>query len=303
MMRDFISIADISKEDIVQILDQALRYEESGIPYGVIEGNVVASLFFEPSTRTRLSFDSAIKRLGGAVIGFSGTEGTSMSKGETLEDTIKIIDGYSDCIVMRHPEIGSARVAADIAEHPLINAGDGANEHPTQTLLDLYAIRKTQGTLDGLRVAFVGDLKHGRVPHSLAVALTHFPTTTQVWVAPETLRMPDDVRAAVTGAGVTVEETTDVQDAINTVDILMMTRVQAERFADPAEYERVKDVYVLRSEQFSQAKKNMCILHPLPRRYELPRSIDALPQAYYFYQAHNGVVVRAAIVQYVLGKI
>lgn len=294
-MRDLISIHDLTKGAIEKLLATARGHESAGIPPDALRGRVVASLFFEPSTRTRLSFEAAIQRLGGGVIGFSGSEGTSMKKGESFEDTIRMVDGYADCIVVRHPDAGSAQRAAAVATHPVINGGDGPNEHPTQTLIDLYTILSTQGTLEGLRIALVGDLKYGRVPHSLAQALTHFPTTAQVWVATDAMRMPNEIRASVQGKGISVTETDRLEDVIGDVDILMMTRVQGERFADPAEYERVKDVYTLQPEMFMNVKKNLKILHPLPRLNEIPTSIDALPHAYYFEQAHHGMFVRAAL--------
>lgn len=298
--RDIITIEDMSVQDIAEVLETAARFEQEGYPHDALEGVVVGSLFFEPSTRTRLSFETAVKRLGGEVSGFSGTDGTSVAKGESFEDTIRIVNGYADAIIVRHPEAGSALTAAEVADVPVINAGDGPADHPTQTLLDLYAIQRTQGTLDGLVVAMVGDLKHGRVPHSLAKALSHFPHTKQVWVAPESLRMPNDVRSAVLGAGVEVEEVEDMASIIPNVDVLYMTRVQAERFTSQAEYELVKDVYVLQPKMLDSAKENMRVMHALPRRYEIPESVDSSPHAYYFEQARGGVPVRAALLAAIL---
>lgn len=300
---DFINIEPVTREDILAICERASTFEKNGIPADVLQGKVVASLFFETSTRTRLSFETAVHRLGGSIIGFAGVEGTSMyKKGETFEDTIRMVDGYADAIVMRHPEMGSAQRAADCAKHVVINAGDGANQHPSQSLLDLFAIYKTQSTLNGLTVAFVGDLKYGRVPHSAAKALAQFPNTKQIWVAPDVLRMPGEITEYVTERGVTVEQTTQLAEVIPQVDILYMTRVQVERFENPAEYERLKDVYILRPDMLKGAKENMRILHALPRRYEIPESVDASPHAFYFEQARGGVAVRAALLEQLLAS-
>lgn len=293
---DFINIENVTKEDILALCEKAAAFEKNGIPADALKGKVIASLFFETSTRTRLSFASAVERLGGSIIGFAGTEGTSMyKKGESFEDTIRMVDGYADAIVMRHPEMGSAQKAADCAKHIVINAGDGANQHPSQSLLDLFAIYKTQKPLENLTIAFVGDLKYGRVPHSAAKALAQFPSTKQIWVAPDSLKMPQDVKDYVTERGVEVTETPDLASTIPQVDILYMTRVQIERFASTAEYERLKDVYILTPEMLTGAKENMRILHALPRRYEIPESIDASKHAYYFEQANGGVAMRAAL--------
>ena len=293
---DFINIEQASREDILDLCARAVEFEKNGIPIDALRGKVVASLFFETSTRTRLSFETAVHRLGGSIIGFSGVEGTSMyKKGESFEDTIRMVDGYADAIVIRHPEVGSAQHAADCAMHPVINAGDGANQHPSQSLLDLFAIYKTHGTLDGLTVAFAGDLKYGRVPHSAAKALAQFPTTKQLWIAPESLQMPKEILHYVTERGVAVEQTTELAKTIPTLDILYMTRVQVERFEDISEYERLKDVYILKPEMLAGAKEQMKILHALPRRYEIPESIDSSKHAYYFDQAKGGVAMRAAL--------
>ncbi len=299
--RDLIGIQELTRHDIDAILSLARRYDARGIPPRALKGMMIGSCFFEASTRTRLSFEAAAHRAGADVIGFSDAGATShVQKGESFEDTIRMVDGYVDCIVIRHPEEGAGVRAAEIAEHPVINAGDGSNEHPTQTLVDLYAIQKTQGSLDGLTVALVGDLKYGRVPHSLARALSLYPRTTQLWVAPSALRMPDDVRKSVQQGGVTIQETESLNEVIPNADILYMTRVQEERFDNKKDYERVKDVYVLQPELFSGVKKNLRILHALPRRFEVPTSIDALPYAYYFQQARDAVVVRAALFTYLL---
>ncbi|MCW1930599.1 MAG: aspartate carbamoyltransferase [Candidatus Kerfeldbacteria bacterium] len=298
---DILGIEQFSAQDLLSIIDRARLFTEKGIPSDVLRGAVVGPLFFEPSTRTRLSFEAAVHRLGGSVIGFENTESTSITKGETFEDTIRMVDGYVDFLVVRHPEAGAAQRAASVAEHAVINAGDGAHEHPTQSLLDLFTIAQSQGSLEKpLKIAFVGDLKYGRVPHSDAKALALFSNIEQYWVAPDALRMPDDVRAYVQSKGVTVVETADVANVLPEADIVVMTRVQKERFADVAEYEKVKDVYILTPEMCMSIKKSMRILHPLPRRYEIPESIDALPQAYYFQQARFGVPVRAALLSLIV---
>ncbi len=302
--KSVISVDDLSKEDIESVLELAEHFETKGYLKHRLDGIVLGSLFFEGSTRTRLSFETAIQRIGGSVVGFAGAAGTSyQKKGESFEDTIRMVDGYVDLTVIRHPEVGSAKRAAQAAEHPVINAGDGANEHPTQTLIDLYAIKKTQGSLDNLTVAMVGDLKYGRVPHSLARALTHFPSTKQLWVAPESLKMPSEVTKRVKEAGVEVTETETLQEAVEQADILYMTRVQAERFKDAAEYDAVKDVYILSSAILKKTKPTMRILHALPRRYEIPEEIDTLPHAYYFEQAKGGVPVRASLLTHILGQV
>jgi aspartate carbamoyltransferase catalytic subunit len=301
--RDVLSIDDLTKEDIESVLELAATYEREGYePRNRLAGHLLGSLFFEPSTRTRLSFEAAMQRLGGGVVGFSGVESTSHgAKGESFADTIRMVDGYADVIVVRHPSPGSAAEAASIAVHPVINAGDGAHEHPTQTLIDLFAIQKTQNRIDALTIGLVGDLKYGRVPHSLAKALTHWKVR-QVWVAPDELRMPEEIRAAVQAAGSTITETESLAEVMPEVDILYMTRVQAERFDQPEEYERVKDVYVLSEPLLESAKGSMRILHALPRRFEIPEQIDQSEHAYYFQQAHGGMAVRAALLTHVIGR-
>lgn len=299
--QDIISIDAIEKRDLEAILDLAAKYDQAGYDSTVLKDTVVGSLFFETSTRTRLSFETAIQRLGGKVVGFADSGSTSMSKkGESFEDTIRMVDGFVDCIVMRHPNPGSAKIAAEVARVPVINAGDGANEHPTQTMLDLYTIIKTQGTLENLTIGLVGDLKYGRVPHSLAKGLSHWPSSKQIWVAPKSLAMPTAVKQYVEQRGVAVTETTNLEDIIPEVDILLMTRVQAERFEDSAEYEKVKDVYVLNLDMLARAQDNMKIIHPLPRRYEIPEEIDKSSHAHYFQQARNGVPTRAALLSLIL---
>lgn len=290
-----ISIDQYTTERIMRVIERAELFLQHGIPNDVLRGKVVASLFFEPSTRTRLSFETAVHRLGGAVVGVQGAESTSLAKGESLEDTIRMVDSYADMIVLRHPEMYAAKRAAAVAQHPVFNAGDGANEHPTQTLLDLFTLYHAHGRLDGLSVAFVGDLKYGRVPHSTARALSLFTQTTQYWVAPEELTMPEEVRASVRAQGVKIIETAGLQEIIPYVDSIIMTRVQKERFEDVATYESLKDVYTLYPEALHAARPGLKILHPLPRLSEIPTSIDETPYAYYFQQASFGVPVRAAL--------
>ncbi len=297
-MKSLVSIHDFSKEEIEKIIEKAAYFEAN--PYqNLLNGRVVSSLFFEPSTRTRLSFESAINRLGGRVIGFSDAGATSVSKGETLHDTIKVISGYCDLIVMRHPIEGAARYASEVASVPVVNAGDGANQHPTQTLLDLYSIAKTQGTLDGINIMMVGDLKYGRTVHSLLQALSHFKATF-TFVSPPELQMPLEYKKFLYELGLQYYETSDIKECMASADIIYMTRVQRERFSDPMEYERVKNSYILRNKMLADTKENMRILHPLPRVNEINTDVDTNPKAYYFEQAQNGVFTRMAIIDYLL---
>jgi aspartate carbamoyltransferase catalytic subunit len=297
--RSLVSITDYNKEEYLRILDLAEEFE--GNPtQNVLNNKLVATLFFEPSTRTRLSFESAVNRLGGKVIGFSDSNSTSITKGETLKDTIKIVSSYCDLIVMRHPLEGSAKYASEISCVPIINAGDGANQHPTQTLLDLYSIRKTQGTLDNLNIFMVGDLKYGRTVHSLVMAMSRWNTTFN-FISPEELKMPDEFKLYLENLGLKYYEHNDFTDIISRADIIYMTRVQKERFSDPIEYEKVKNVYVLRNSMLKNTKDNMRILHPLPRVNEIHQDVDTNPKAYYFEQALNGVFTRQAILCSLLG--
>lgn len=297
--KSLISITDLTKEEIIRITELAAYFEEH--PYEpLLNGRVIASLFFEPSTRTRLSFESAINRLGARVIGFSDTSNTSVSKGETFHDTIQVISNYCDMIVMRHSLEGAPRYASEFSKVPIVNAGDGANQHPSQTLLDLYSIKKTQGTLDGINIMMIGDLKYGRTVHSLLQALSHF-NTKFTFVAPPELRMPEEYKQFLRDKGLEYTETTEIGDAINEADIVYMTRVQRERFTDPMEYERVKNVYVLKNSMLDGTKENMRILHPLPRVNEIAYDVDQNPKAYYFNQTENGVYTRMAIISYLLG--
>jgi aspartate carbamoyltransferase catalytic subunit len=297
--RSLVSIDDFSTEEILKILHLTAEFEKEPIQK-LLEGKVIATLFFEPSTRTRLSFESAISRLGGKIVGFSDASSTSVSKGETLNDTIRTVSNYCDLIVMRHPIEGSARFASEISSVPIINAGDGANQHPSQTLLDLYSIKKTQGRLEDLNIFLVGDLKYGRTVHSLMMAMSHWNATFN-FISPEELKMPEEYKIYLDNAGLKYYEHTDFTDIISKADIIYMTRVQRERFSDPIEYEKVKNVYVLRNSMLKNTKASMRILHPLPRVNEIHIDVDANPKAYYFEQALNGVYTRQAILCSLLG--
>ena len=297
--RSLISIYDYTPEEICHILDIAEEFEKNRLQ-NLLNGRVIASLFFEPSTRTRLSFETAIQLLGGNVIGFSSTAGTSVQKGESLKDTIMMVASYADLIVMRNPVDGSARYASEVSKVPIINAGDGSNQHPTQCLLDLYSIRKTQGTLENLEITMVGDLKYGRTVHSLVQAMCNFNAKFN-FVSPVELKMPSTVIQYIKNAGLEYHEYTSLEEVIPHSDIIYMTRVQRERFPDPLEYEKVKNAYILRNEMLDNSKPNCRILHPLPRVNEIHTDVDANPKAYYFQQAQNGLFVRQALIAAILG--
>lgn len=299
MSKSLISIQDFTKDEILHVLETAEEFEKNR-SQNFLEGKVIGSLFFEPSTRTRLSFETAVNRLGARVIGFSDATNTSVSKGETLKDTIKMVSNYVDMIIMRHPLEGSSRYASEVASVPVVNAGDGANQHPSQTLLDLYSIMKTQGRLDGLTINMVGDLKYGRTTHSLLQAMSHF-NPTFVFTAPEELKMPVEYKKFLDEKGIKYYETSSLEEHLNDCDILYMTRVQQERFTDPMEYEKVKDVFRLSASMIKGVKDNMKILHPLPRVNEIDQDVDDTAYAYYFKQAENGLYVRMAIISYLLG--
>ncbi len=295
-----VSISDISKDEILRLLRQA-RYFEANTNQNILNGKLVATLFFEPSTRTRLSFETAVNRLGGKVVGFSDASTTSSSKGETLKDTIKMVSNYADLIVMRHYLEGAARYATEVTETPIINAGDGANQHPSQTMLDLYSIYKTQGTLDNLTITMVGDLKYGRTVHSLLMAMQYFNPTFN-FVACRELQMPVEYRQFCDEHGIKYNEYTDfTPEVINSTDILYMTRVQRERFTDIMEYEKVKNLYNLNAAMLEEAKDTLKVLHPLPRVTEIDQDVDDSPKAYYFQQAQNGLYARQAIICRALG--
>lgn len=297
--KSLISINDYTKEEYLRILELAAEFEKHPVQ-DIMQGKVVATLFFEPSTRTRLSFESAVNKLGGRVIGFTDAGSSSVSKGETLKDTIKTVNNYCDLIVMRHPVEGSARYASEVATIPVINAGDGANQHPTQCLLDLYSIQKTQHTLENLNIFLVGDLKYGRTVHSLLQAMSNFNPTFN-FISPDELRMPDEYKIFLDHKGIKYYEHSDFANIMQYADIIYITRVQRERFSDPIEYEKVKNAYILTASMLSGCKENMRVLHPLPRVNEITEDVDATKQAYYFQQALNGVYVRQALLASILG--
>lgn len=299
MKHDFVTIADLSKDKIMYMIRLAQEFEKHP-NRELLKGKIVATLFFEPSTRTRLSFETAANRLGAKVIGFSDAKASSVTKGETLKDTILMVSNYADVIVMRHYIEGAAQYASEISPVPIVNAGDGAHMHPSQCLLDLYSIYKTQGTLENLNIYLVGDLKYGRTVHSLITAMRHFNPTFH-FIAPEELAMPNEYKLYCKQHGIKFEEHTEFNDEIiANADILYMTRVQKERFSDLMEYERVKNVYILKNSILKNAKENMKILHPLPRVNEIAYDVDANPHAYYIQQAGNGLYAREAIFSHVL---
>ena len=297
---NFVTIADLTREKILYMIEMAQEFEKHP-NRELLKGKVVATLFFEPSTRTRLSFETAANRLGARVIGFADPKVTSGTKGETLKDTILMVSNYADVIVMRHFIEGAAQYASEVAPVPIVNAGDGAHQHPSQCMLDLYSIYKTQGTLENLNIYLVGDLKYGRTVHSLIMAMRHFNPTFH-FIAPQELAMPDEYKLYCADHGIRYEEHTQFdEDVISDADIIYMTRVQKERFSDLMEYERVKNVYILRNSMLGHVKDNMRILHPLPRVNEISYDVDNNPHAYYIQQARNGLYAREAIISDVLG--
>lgn len=297
---NFVTITDLSKEKILYMIKLAQEFEKHS-NREILKGKVVATLFFEPSTRTRLSFETAANRLGARVIGFSDAKVTSATKGETLKDTILMVSNYADAIVMRHYIEGAAQYASEVAPIPIINAGDGAHQHPSQCMLDLYSIYKTQGTLENLNICLVGDLKYGRTVHSLIMAMRHFNPTFH-FIAPKELAMPNEYKIYCKEHNIKyVEHTAFNEKIINEADILYMTRVQKERFSDLMEYEKVKNVYILKNDMLNNARDNMKILHPLPRVNEIEYEVDTNPHAYYIQQAQNGLYAREAIICDVLG--
>ncbi|XLM20991.1 aspartate carbamoyltransferase [Chromobacterium piscinae] len=297
--KHIISIPDFSREELELVVETASRLKQTPRS-DLLQDKLVASCFFEPSTRTRLSFETAVQRLGGNIIGFADGGNTSAKKGETLADSIKIISSYTDAVVMRHPKEGAARLASEFSAVPVINGGDGSNQHPTQTLLDLFSIRETQGRLDGLTVAFAGDLKYGRTVHSLAQALSLFGARFY-FVAPEVLAMPDYICEELDEKGIQYTVAESLEDVIPEVDVLYMTRVQRERF-DEAEFKKIQGQYALRAEMLKSARPGMKVLHPLPRVDEIAVDVDATPHAYYFEQAKNGVYARQALLSLVLNE-
>ena len=297
-MKDIISINEFNTDKINEILQKAEELEklDTAKKLELLKGKVIACLFYEPSTRTRDSFKTAISRLGGSIIGFDSADATSGKKGESLHDTIKMYDGYADLVVMRHNKDGSAKLAADVAKIPVINAGDGKNQHPTQTLLDLYTIKKIHGSLFNLNVALVGDLKYGRTVHSLAQALNMFNCRLFL-VSPPSLKMPDHMIEELNN----YSEHEKIQDIISRADILYMTRIQRERFPDENEYQKIKNVYMLNAEMLKNVRPNMKVMHPLPRVNEINKDVDDTPYAHYFEQAQNGVIIRMAVLGMLLG--
>jgi len=297
---NFVTIADLSKEKIMYMIEMAQQFEKHP-NRELLKGKIVATLFFEPSTRTRLSFETAANRLGARVIGFADPKITSGTKGEMLKDTILMVSNYADVIAMRHYIEGAAQYACEIAPIPIINAGDGAHQHPSQCMLDLYTIYQTQGTLENLNIFLVGDLKYGRTVHSLIMAMRHFSPTFH-FIAPEELAMPNEYKLYCKENGIKFVEHTDFnEEIIADADIIYMTRVQKERFSDLMEYERVKNVYILKADMLTGVKPNMKILHPLPRVNEIAYDVDETPYAYYIQQARNGLYAREAIICDVLG--
>ncbi|MEM3565780.1 MAG: aspartate carbamoyltransferase [Candidatus Bathyarchaeia archaeon] len=300
--RDIISIRDFSREEI----DYVLRVAQAMEPLAqkgsdMLRGKILATLFFEPSTRTRLSFEAAMHKLGGSTIGFAEAEIASVRKGENLADTVRTVENYADVIAIRHPLEGAARLAAEFAKVPIINGGSGAEEHPTQALLDLYTIMKEKGRIDGLKIALVGDLRYGRTVHSLAYAFSHYDVELYL-VSPESLKMRREVLEEI-GEKIPVTEETDIRKVIPLLDVLYVTRIQKERFPDPAEYIKVKGSYKIDLETLSKAKKDLIVMHPLPRVDEIAAEVDGTPHARYFQQVWNGIVTRMALLALILGAV
>jgi aspartate carbamoyltransferase catalytic subunit len=303
-MKHVISIQDFSVEEITEVLDRAEKMVATARGEAVsdfLKGKVLAAIFYEPSTRTRLSFETAMNRLGGGVVGFAGPEASSVVKGETLADTIRMVSGYADAVVLRHPREGAARLATEFSDVPILNAGDGAGQHPTQTMLDLFTIRTEMGRLEGLNISLVGDLRYGRTAHSLAIALAKFGNTINL-VSPEGLEMPSEVVGYLKDTGRFGKACHLPEEVIAKTDVLYVTRIQKERFPDPIEYEKVAGVYRVDPELVSQGPRDMIIMHPLPRVNEITTEVDSMPQAKYFVQAFNGVPVRMALLSMVIGE-
>lgn len=304
-IKDIISMNDMSKEEILNILKIAEKIEDTSEEEKLkfLHGKIISTLFFEPSTRTKMSFESAILRLGAEILHFPPLELTSLKKGESFTDTIKMVESYSDVIVVRHPYDGAARLAANTSKKPVLNAGDGSNQHPSQTLLDLYTILKEKGTLNNISIAFVGDLKYGRTVHSLVKALTHFNPKIY-FISPEILQMPQYLLDDLDKNNVKYEILKDFRDCLNKIDVFYMTRIQRERFPDIEDYEKVKGIYVINKENIvGKCKEDMIILHPLPRVDEIATDLDDTKYALYFKQAKNGIPVRQAMIMTVLDKV
>lgn len=299
--KDIISIKDLSKPELLHIIQLARRFDNNKAS-NMLKGKIMASLFFEPSTRTKLSFETAMKKLGGECIGFDDISTTSVTKGESFDDTLTMVCSYADVIVIRHPKIGSATEAAKICSTPVINAGDGSNQHPTQTLVDLYTIKKELGRLDNIKIGFVGDLKYGRTVHSLAYALSHFNAEMH-FISPKALSMPKDNLKTLKKEGIIFTETDDLDSVCKKLDVLYVTRIQQERFRTRQEYLNYKGVYRIDKKTLKKCSKNVRIMHPLPRVDEISTDIDKTKNAIYFKQAANGIPVRKALLALVLGKV
>jgi len=300
--RDIVSIDDFSNEEINYILSVARNMEPLALQGSdMLKGKILATLFFEPSTRTRLSFEAAMLKLGGSIIGFAEAEIASVKKGENLADTVRTVENYADVIALRHPLDGAAKLAAEFSKVPIINAGSGSEEHPTQALLDLYTLQKEKGKIDGLKIALVGDLRYGRTVHSLAYALSLFNVELHL-ISPESLRMRREVLRTIQNK-IPVTEEANLEKVVPQIDVLYVTRIQKERFPDPAEYAKVKGTYKIDLKTLSSAKKDLIILHPLPRIDEIASEVDNTPQARYFQQVWNGIVVRMALLALVLGSV
>jgi aspartate carbamoyltransferase len=302
--RDIITTEDLTKNEILHILEVSARMEEivhRDRVSTLLEKDVVAIVFLEPSTRTMLSFVAAANRLSAKIVSVAGAKSSSAAKGESLSDTARTIEGYADCMVIRQPQIGGAKVVADALEIPVINAGDGSSQHPTQALLDLYTIQKERGGLEGITIGMVGDLKFGRTVHSLSYALSHF-NPTYLYCSPKELSMPEKIVEDMRSRGIDLTISNNMEDALQ-ADIVYMTRIQRERFEDQAEYEKLKGSYVLTKDHVSRGKKDLLIMHPLPRVDEIDTAVDSIPNAAYFRQAHNGVYLRMALLALVLGRV
>ncbi len=301
-LEHIVSIKELSVDDIEPILDLAeemLPIARGKKKSNDLEGKILGTLFFEPSTRTRLSFEAAMKRLSGKCIGFARAGTSSVKKGETLADTIRVAAGYADIIVLRHPQEGSAQLAADFSDKPVINAGDGAGHHPTQTLLDLFTIRKEMGSISDKHIGLAGDLKYGRTVHSLTNALSKYESE-MTFIAPKALQLPEEIKTDLEEKGIEYHETENLQDVIDELDVLYMTRIQRERFPSDEDYQKVASTYNVNKDMLEKAKEDMKIMHPLPRVDEIAPEVDYTEHARYFEQASNGVPVRMALLKLLL---
>jgi aspartate carbamoyltransferase catalytic subunit len=299
--RDIVSIRDFTRQEIDNVLDTTDKLASQRDTSQLLQGKIMATLFFEPSTRTRLSFESAMFRMGGSCVGFAEPKAASVEKGENLADTVRVVENYADLLVIRHPLEGAARLAAEYAKVPVINAGTGAEEHPTQALLDLYTIKRECGKIEGLNVALVGDLRYGRTVHSLAYALSLYKVNLYL-VSPELLRMRQEVLDEVNDR-IHVEEVTEIEKAIHIADVIYVTRIQKERFGDLAEYEKVRGSYQLTAEQLKAARPSMIVMHPLPRLDEIANDVDHTPHSRYFQQVRYGLLTRMSLIGLVMGAL